>query len=131
MTPRPIDPLGALGDAHLAVEAQPLGPRPGVRHQQRAEDGDHADDDGGDAIRDIRRQEQVRADADEGGAVADPIEGRVVEGAELGHHGTAAGHLPVEGVGDPAQQEEGPAQADVAQDRRRRPRPGRARFRPW
>ncbi len=40
-------PLGPLGDADFAVEAQPLGPRPGVGHQQRAEDGDHAEDDGG------------------------------------------------------------------------------------
>ena len=49
---------------------------------------------------------QVRADAGEGGTIADPVERRVVERPEPRHHRAVPGHLAVDRVHDPAQQEE-------------------------
>src|SRR6478736_7217430 len=42
--PDPEDPLGPLRDPHLSVEPQPLRTRARVRHQQRGEHPDHAED---------------------------------------------------------------------------------------
>ena len=113
-TPEPQNPLRALGDPDLAVETQPLGARPGVGDQERAEDGHHAGDDGRNPVRDIGRRQQERADADEGGPVAYPVERRVVEGPEPGDHRPAASHLAVQGIRDPAQQQKSPAETDVS-----------------
>src|ERR671910_877750 len=52
------DALGSLSDSHFAVKAQTLGPGPGIGYQKRAENGDHAQDDGGNTVGDVGGGEQ-------------------------------------------------------------------------
>ena len=72
-----------------------------------------------------RGQQVEDGDPHEGRAVADPVEGRVVEGAEPGDLPVGPGHRAVQGVHDPAHQIQQPAQPHPT--RRRRPPPKRPR----
>ena len=105
--------LRPLGDADLAVEPEAFGPGARVGDQERAQNRHHAGDDRGNPVGDVGRGQQEGADADERGTVPHPIQRGVVERPELGHHGAAAGDLPVERVGHAAEQQQGPAQANV------------------
>ena len=65
------------------------------------------------AVGHVRRVQQVGRDPDEGGTVADAVEGRVVEGAEPGGLAPRRATCAVQGVHDAAQQEDEPAGPDV------------------
>jgi len=108
------DPLRPLGDADLTLDAQTFRPRPGIGDQERSKDGHHAGDHRRNPIRHVRRGQEESADPDERGAVPDPIECRVVEGAELRDHGAAPRDLPVERVEDAAQEQQQSAQPNPA-----------------
>src|SRR3990170_5824139 len=81
--PEQNDPLGALEDADGAVDSQALSPGSHVRDEEGRHDRDHAGDDRNLSQVHARRVRQVGRNADEGDAIADPVECRIVEGAEL------------------------------------------------
>ncbi len=103
------DPLGALEDADRAVDAEPLGPGSHVRHQQGGHDGHHAGDHRHLPQVDPRRVGQVRRNADERDAIANPIKGRIIEGAESGGERALPGDLTIKSVDDAAGEQEAAA----------------------
>ena len=105
--------LGPLRDPHLTLEPEPLRPGPRVGDQQRGQHGHHARDHCRDPVGHIRRREQEGADPDEGGAIAHPVEGGVVEGPERGGAAGAARDRAVEHVEDRREADDPAGDRDV------------------
>ena len=128
--------LGALEPSDLAVEPEPFGPRPRVRHHERADqrqrgrEGHHRPGErlepGADLqqrpLRMEHQREQVAQveaeDAEQHGGLGEAVEGRVQERAEARHGAGAARQLAVEDVAQPGERQQERPGARVALEER-------------
>src|SRR6267143_826201 len=123
------NPFRPLHDAHLALHAEPLGPRPGVGNEEREDQDAEREDPEGRAVgvSPLGASLEHPAHPDRGAlapceikvrepdverAFTQPVERGIEEGAERAHDPALAGHVAVEDVAETRQREDEPGREE-------------------